>query len=316
MKNAWFSSFCLIGMLAAPLLAQETGPLLAVENSEGVLIREGDSDVLFYQRATRSLDGKRPRANYVHPLYDLDGVVLSEDFPADHLHHRGVFWAWHQVLVGDRPVGDPWSCEDFIWDVQRVAVQREDDSSIAVQAQVVWKSPRWTDAEGAPQPLVEETTTIRVHKSAGDWRAIDFQISLLALERDVRLGGSDDEKGYGGFSVRVRLPEGVRFLGEKGEVEPETTSVEAGPWLDVSAHYGAREHGGVAILCHPSSPGFPQRWILRRARSMQNPVYPGRETVPLSTDAPLVLRYRLVVHRGEAQSERVRAWFHEYAQEK
>ena len=52
---------------------------------------------------------------------------------------------------------------------------------------------------------------------------------------------------------------------------------------------------GVTILVHPTSPGFPQRWILRQARSMQNPVYPGREPVPLSDEKPLTLRYRLVL---------------------
>ena len=300
--------------LLAPLLpAAEIGELEATENEEGVLIREGDADVLFYQRATRSLGGQRPRANYVHPLYDLDGRVLTEDFPTDHLHHRGIFWAWHQVWVGDKRIGDPWTCEDFVWDVQQATTEPE-ENALALRSHVLWKSPQWTDGAGAMKPLVEERTTIRVHKSSDDARAIDFEIRLLALEKDVRLGGSDDEKGYGGFSVRVRLPEGVRFTGEKGEVEPQITSVEAGPWLDVSARYGdGNEISGVTILCHPSSPGFPQRWILRSARSMQNPVYPGREAVTLSTDEPLVLRYRLILHRGEATRERADGWFREYA---
>jgi hypothetical protein len=242
--------------------------------------------------------------------------VLTEDFPADHLHHRGIFWAWHQLWVGDKLIGDGWSCEDFLWDVQQVVAHKDGESRLALKAHVVWKSPRWTDDSGALKPLVDEKTTIRVHKASGDSRAIDFDTALVALEKEMRLGGSDDEKGYGGFSVRVRLPEGVRFAGEKGAVQAQTTSVEAGPWLDVAARYGDGDQlDGVSILCHPSNPGFPQRWILRDARSMQNPVYPGREPVPLSTTEPLVLRYRLVVHRGEAGADRVNAWFHDYAKE-
>ena len=50
----------------------------------------------------KAKDGKLARANYVHPLLDLDGEPLTEDFPADHPHHRGVFWAWHQVRIGGR----------------------------------------------------------------------------------------------------------------------------------------------------------------------------------------------------------------------
>lgn len=36
-------------------------------------------------------------------------------------------------------------------------------------------------------------------------RKIDFQIELLALENDMRLGGSEGAKGYGGFTTRIRL---------------------------------------------------------------------------------------------------------------
>ena len=68
----------------------------------------------------------------------------------------------------------------------------------------------------------------------------------------------------------------------------------------VSAHipYDGRT-SGLTILCHKSSPGYPQRWILRRKGSAQNPVYPGRHPVPLSREKPLVLRYRLIIHRGD-----------------
>ena len=80
------------------------------------------------------------------------------------------------------------------------------------------------------------------------------------------------------------------------------TPVEAGPWLDFSGHFQKDgEVSGLAILCHRSLPGYPQRWILRRAQSMQNAVYPGREPVLLSREEPLVLRYRLILHRGDAQ---------------
>ncbi len=53
---------------------------------------------------------------------------------------------------------------------------------------------------------------------------------------------------------------------------------------------------GLAILCHPSLPDFPQPWILRRKTSMQNPIYPGPDPVALPREDPLVLRYRLVLH--------------------
>ena len=46
-------------------------------------------------------------------------------------------------------------------------------------------------------------------------------------------------------------------------------------------------------------------WILRRRGSMQNAVYPGATPVPLPMEKPLVLRYRLVIHRGAVQLEQI-----------
>jgi hypothetical protein len=39
-----------------------------------------------------------PRSDYIHPLYGLNGEMLTNDWPdADHPHHRGIFWAWLEV---------------------------------------------------------------------------------------------------------------------------------------------------------------------------------------------------------------------------
>jgi len=283
-----------------------------VGSDEGFQFKEGDQDVLFYQQAPKSLNGEYTRSNYVHPLYDLAGNVVTEDFPEDHRHHRGIFWAWHQVRVGKKNLGDSWWTRDFSWDVVDASVATERNSS-SLTVDVVWKSPDWTDAAGKAKPLVKERTTIRVHAAENDARKIDFEIRLLALEEDLRIGGSEDDKGYGGFSTRVRLPEDVRFQNRDGDVTPQRTAVNAGAWIDIVGSFGPERYpSGMAVLCHPSVPDFPQGWLLRQKGSMQNPVYPGREPVLLSTEEPLVLRYRLVQHRGRVDRETINRWHAEY----
>jgi hypothetical protein len=255
----------------------------------------------------------------VHPLYDLDGGVLTEDFPEDHRHHRGIFWAWHQVWVADERAGDGWAIKDLSWDVTGVKPLPERYDSVGLRAKVLWLSQLLKTDDDKPLPVVEETTTIRAHRAEGDVRLIDFEIALKALADDVRIGGSEDVKGYGGFSTRIRLPDDVRFLSRRGKLEPQTTSLEGGPWLDCVATFGDDgKSSGLAVLCHPSLPDFPQRWIIRRRRSMQNAMYPGREAVELSKEKPLVLRYRLVVHRGDtahAKTERLQKQYEREAAE-
>lgn len=161
-----------------------------------------------------------------------------------------------------------------------------------------WKSPDFRDADGAKTPIVRERTSITVHPATDAYRLIDFEIQLQALVPDVKIGGSEDDKGYGGFSPRIQLnPEQV-FSGEAGVLEPTTTAVDAGPWLDISD-----SKSGITILSHPSNPGHPQPWILRRAKSMQNAVYPGKDPKAVSTDQPTVLKYRLILHRGDMEAK-------------
>lgn len=280
-------------------------PRLRVAFDEGgATVWEGDSPVLSFQSEPRSLDGQWRRASYVHPLYDLRGQVITEDFPEDHRHHRGIFWAWHQVWVGDTKLGDAWVCRNFDWDVHSLAAETPGDP-VAITATTHWKSSDLTDERGDPIAVVEETMRIEAWAAQSHYRVVDFDLRLLALVEDVRIGGSEDRKGYGGFSPRLRMTGGERFVSSSGEVEPQTAAIQAGTWLNIVA-----DDTGTAILVHRDNPQVTEEsatWILRRSRSMQNAVYPGREPVAVSMDKPTRLRYRLVVHDGTLPPETLNA---------
>lgn len=281
-------------------------PLVIIEKDGGFEIAQGDAKVLFYQSQARSLNGKHTRSHYIHPLYGLDGEILTENFPSDHPHQRGIFWAWHQMLVGDKPVGDGWILEDFSYDVQDVKILKKDSLSSALKAEVLWKSPLWLDSDGRQKPFIKETTIIRVHNVKDDIRKIDFEISLMALEDEVYIGGSSNRTGYGGFSARIKMPDDLVFTGTKGNVEPQEHSVQAGPWVDFTAKFQTGEQlSGITILSHSSIPDYPNRWVLRRKESMQNARFPGQQTYKLPKNEPLVLRYRLIVHRGNLSIEAI-----------
>ncbi|WP_445730987.1 DUF6807 family protein [Mariniflexile sp.] len=262
---------------------------------------QGKDSILKYQIAEKAFNGSYKTTNYIHPLYTLDGAVLTEEFPIDHLHHRGIFWAWHQLYIGNKRIGDGWEVKDFSWDIESVVEIKQKKHVKAIQAEVLWKSPLWLDENGNQKPIVRETTTIKVYPTENDYRYIDVKISLQALEPDMRIGGSEDEKGYGGFSQRIRLVDDIKFSGSKGIVEPEKLAVKAEGWLDISGAFSKDgKQSGLTILCHPDNPGFPNPWILRSQNSMQNAVYPfpGTNAVLLSDSKPTILRYRMLVHKG------------------
>jgi hypothetical protein len=72
--------------------------------------------------------------------------------------------------------------------------------------------------------------------------------------------------------------------------------------MDFSAVYDTTRQveSGLAVLCHPTTPNYPAPWILRQRGSMQNIVFPGETRIELSAEKPTILRYRLIIHNGNA----------------
>jgi hypothetical protein len=303
-----------VGAVAAARVEQEA--VRVTKDPQGYWFTEGDTRILFYQAERKALpDGQAARSNYFHPLYDLDGNVVTEDFPKDHIHHRGIFWAWHQVRIAGKPVQDQWGNRDSFWNLQDARID-SDARSASLALRVVWESPLFADAQGHRRPFVEERSVTRVHRAEGAIRKIDFHQRLTALVDGVEIGGSDDAKGYGGFSYRVVMPPDIRFTGAHGVVTPIENAVGASPWMDVSGSYGASGKSGLTVLTHPTTTAFPQHWILRAKASMQNAVYPGRQPTAIPRDRPVILRYRIVLHRGELAAAAIERLQAEYAAER
>ncbi|WP_297692519.1 DUF6807 family protein [uncultured Eudoraea sp.] len=287
----------LLGFLLWPLFG--IAQLSFTESEAGIQIKEGAKNVLFYQKKPKSLNGEFSRNNYIHPLYGLDGSVLTEDFPQDHPHHRGVFWAWHQVYIGDKKLGDSWECKDFKWDIKDIEISRSGEN-LTLFVSTQWKSPQWIDPEGNEKPFLLENTRICIYPRADNYRIVRFEIALLAIEKKLKIGGSEDEKGYGGFSLRMKLPENIQFSSLTGKVVAQNTAVEAGKWLNIFGSLTNNKNGsGITIFSHPDSPGDKANWILREKESMQNCVYPGRNSVAVSTTNPTILKYSLLIYEGK-----------------
>lgn len=273
---------------------------------QGVLITEYGQKVLFYQKETTSLDGRYPRANYIHPLYDLQGKVITEDFPEDHKHHRGIFWTWHQVVVNGQPMGDAWECKDFSWDVKDVIADQVGEN-LQLQIKTHWGSPHYKP-NGQELPFVEEYTKITIYPRDDNYRMIDFEIALTALAQNVQIGGSNDVKGYGGFSTRFKLPSDIKFTSLGKTILPKNKAVQAGRGMQINGRINADQNLGVLVVASKSNPIPNNLWILRSENSMQNPVYPGAELIPISRTTPTILKYRIVIYNSQPSKQELDLW--------
>lgn len=292
-KCGYFTfAFFFLGLLA---FSQE---LDFIKDNNGVLLLEGGQPRFFYQVLPKSENGKYARANYVHPLFGLDGEVLTEDFPEDHPHHHGIFWSWHQLYAEGERIGDPWFIEGVSWKVEDLK-SIIDSKRASLEAEILWVQVSRDKA------IIKENLTISFERLEKDVFTLLFDIKLTALVDGVAIGGSEDAKGYGGFSPRFALPDNITFHSTTGKVEPDNFPVNSGPWMELVGSFNPSStySSGIVIMGEPDKLPSYQGWILRSANSMQNMAFPGRVPHPIAKGSSLDFRNQILVHRDLSTDE-------------
>jgi hypothetical protein len=236
-----------------------------------------------------------PRSDYIHPLYGLEGEMLTNDWPdGGHPHHRGIFWAWPEVQYG-KQLGD-------IYALQRVFARPTGNITLKsgpvfaeIDAENLWM---WEDKE----PIVRENAIIRIYNSSTDSRIIDLTIKLLALKDSVTIA-TRFTNTYGGLNIRMQTPESqdISFFTDV----PGSKPIRA--WSDFNGIFeGNKATSGLMVLQHSSNPEYPGEWKDYPDLAWVQPTFPTPETrFPLSTEKELVLRFRLIVHAGGKPGEEI-----------
>ena len=298
-------NFGIILFFFSPLLAIAQG-LKFEKKPDGILLVENDAPRYFYRTSELDIVNPFTRTNYIHPLYGLNGEVLTEDFPDDHPHHHGIFWAWHQLYVEGARIADPWMNEGVEWDVLKTNTNAIGKTA-TLSSETVWRNKSNSEA------VIKENLIITFQRIDEDIFSLNFSIKLTALVDGVAIGGSEDPKGYGGFSSRLRLPKEVGFTSLNGVVEPEDLPVQAGPWMNLSGNFdsSSNEASGIVIMGEPEKLPSYQGWILRSANSMQNMAFPGRTRLRIEKQKPLVFRNQLLIHR-KLSSREINTFYREF----
>jgi hypothetical protein len=227
------------------------------------------------------------RGDYIHPLFGPHGEELTDDYPKDHPHHRGVWWSWPVTRWNDQ-VADIWAVSG-VW-ARPVGIHRVASGRVfsVIEAENVWKFGK------AEEPIVREEVLIRTFPQTEGCRFVDVEVRLTALADGVAIGGRP-KRGYGGFSLRAAPC-------EEREITLHTDPEDASPrraWIDYSGVFaGGMGKSGVALFEHVDNPDYPNPLHEYPQCNCVMPAYPDAREVPLSKDKPLVLKHRLWVHTG------------------
>lgn len=239
----------------------------------------------------------RARSDYIHPLYGLHGEELTLDWPVDHPHHRGIYWAWPEVdYRGER--GDLHALQRVFARPTGLCKTQGGPDSARIEAENLW---RWEDQE----PIVREVAVIRAGPSAPAGRFIDLEFHFTALKDEVALARREMNL-YGGLNIRLAAvkQQEIRFFNDPPGVTPRRA------WAELSGVFSGSGVTGLTVFQRPSNPHYPGDWIQYPEINWLQPTFPAAGTrYVLKPGQPLTLKFRLWIHAGKASETKLAdAW--------
>jgi hypothetical protein len=290
-------SAMLLSLCAAPA-AGPTSFAFRQSGPTGLELSEGGKPVFVYNFGMVLKPGfpeSMRRSCYLHPVYAPDGTLLTDDFNADHPHHRGISWMWPEVRVGGKK-GDLWMVEGF---QQRFVRWKARQSKGPVARLAVENG--WFDGQ---RKFVREDVEILTHPASGGRRTLDFTLRFEALEHAVQIAGTPEgKKGFGGLCFRFAPRDGgaakTRIRTEQGTAKSDGV-LSRHAWAEITGTFQGKP-AGASIEDDPSNPGYPHNgWLMRHGFGFLNVSYPGLEPLTLAPGKPLVLKYRVILISGAA----------------
>jgi hypothetical protein len=276
-----------------------------VERERGALgLWEGDRPVLVYNYGLQTKPGvpsDRSRSSYIHPLHGLDGEILTDDFPKDHYHHRGLFWAWPHIQIDGKEY-DLWLLRGIRHQFERWTEKKTDAS-----AAVLGVANGWYIGE---RLVVQEQVRLRVPRATEAERVLDMELRWQALDKAVTLRGAEG-KSYGGLSLRF-APRQETVISTADGPQRKDLNVSRLAWADLTARFaGVDDPSGAAIFVDPNHPGFPPQWITRDYGFL-GVGWPGTEPTVLQPGRAVLCKYRIWIHRGPAKVARLKQAYETY----
>ncbi|MBK8000530.1 MAG: PmoA family protein [Verrucomicrobia bacterium] len=268
---------------------------------------EGDRPVFVYNHGVikppAGVPADRARSSYIHPLYGPDGEVLTDDFPKDHYHHRGLFWSWPHVRIGDQHY-DLWMLNGIEHRFERWLSREAGANGATLGVENGWYV--------GERKVVREQVWIRTTPSIRDDRALDVELTWTPIAEPLTLEGAEG-KSYGGLTLRFAPRTNTVITTPLGQGEKDLTITRL-PWADLSARFAGREQAsGAAIFVAPDHPDYPPEWLTRHYGVLCLG-WPGVKPKTFQPGETIRCRYRVWIHRGAASVERLKQAYQAYDQ--
>ena len=293
---------CLLAVMAAPLAADgakapQVTARLEADRMRVVVDVDG-------KRFTCYKYGSLQKYPYFWPVNGpTSGKSVTTETSWPWPHHHSLFFGCDQVNGGNY-WQDANERGQIVSQGPKVAVA--EGLSVTFVDECLWRRP-------GQDPVIRDRRTITVSAPRSDLRFIDFEITLDPLV-DIRIGRTNHSLFAARMVPELSVDSGGILVNAQGDSGEKGTFGVASPWCDYS---GTREEiaEGLAIFQDPTNRWYPSRWFTRDYGFFSpTPMYwPEGEYTEIPKGQPLTLRYRVVVHDGDAREAGIATLFAEYA---
>ena len=254
------------------------------------------------------------RGGYIHPVFTPSGHVVTDDYPSDHHHHHGIWFAWTKTeFEGAHP--DFWNVGDKTGRVDFVSLNRPWGGPVHGGFESRQLYVALTGA--APKTALNEEWEVRVYNvgQAGSARRY-FLFDIVATQQCMTKSPLVlEEYRYGGMGVRGHRnwkdKTKVSFLTSEGKTRESGNATRA-RWIHMSGLVDDRMVG-LAVLDHPGNFRSPQPLRIHPDDPYFNyaPSQLGR--FEIKPGERFVVRYRYVVADGAADKAELDRLWSDYA---
>jgi hypothetical protein len=254
------------------------------------------------------------RGGYIHPVFTPSGHLVTDDYPSDHYHHHGIWFAWTKTeFEGGHP--DFWNVGDGTGRVEFESLDRVWNGSVYGGFKSRQRYVALTGA--APKTALNEEWDVRVYNvGQGDKGKRYFLFDIVATQQCATNSPLVlDEYRYGGMGIRGHRnwkdKSKVWFLTSEGKTR-ENGNATRGRWFHMSGPVD-NEIAGIAVLDHPDNFRSPQPMRLNPDDPFFNfaPSQLGR--FEIKPGEKFILRYRYVVADGAPDKAELDRLWSDYA---
>ena len=263
-------------------------------------------------------EGKDPlytRSAFIHPLWSPKGAVLTNIHPADHIHHLGIWMPWTHTKFEGKAV-DFWNLAQGQGTVRFVKFLSTTSGPVFGGFKAEHEHVALQTAQGE-KVVLRETWDVRVYNTGrankNSW-LIDF-VSRQTCVADSPL--HQEKYRYGGFGFRAAAEwtgDRSAYLTSEGKTGEDGHATRA-RWCDTSGQID-KDWQGITFYSHPENFQHPEPmriWPPNMKQVFFNWAPSQATDWEMKPGVEHVFRYRLYVHEGKVNVDRVEQVWDNYA---